>query len=153
MAVAAWAFYDQFKRFMGDNTIDMDGATFDLHLFRGSSNASTKTLSTLSQLTSQVTSANGYSQSGKAMTVTWSTGVSTGEMRFDATSVVWSASGGSISAIQFAVIVARTGASGKDGTNKIVAWSKLSTGVFSISDGNTLTITPNATNGIFELNG
>jgi hypothetical protein len=151
MAASAWAFYNDFKRYMADGTIDLDTTAFQMHLFQSSSNAATATLSTLGSLTNQVASANGYTLSGKTMAKTWSTGASASEMRWDDTARIWSASGGSISAIKFAVIVAQTGASAKDAANKLVAQGQLSTSQFSVTTGNTLTITPSA-NGIFELN-
>lgn len=151
MAASAWVIYNTFKRYMADGTCDLDGDTFVMGLYTSASNAATATLSTRGSLTNEVTSANGYVAGGKTMTgVTWSTGASAGEMRFDATANIWSASGGTISNIRYAVIYdATTGTSA--GNRKLVAYSALSTSQFSVTDGNTLTITPSA-NGIFELN-
>lgn len=146
MAPAAWKFYNKFKEYMADNTIDLDGATFNMNLYLAASNASTDTLSTKASLTNELASANGYVTAGKTLAVTWATGASAGEMRFDATAEIWTASGGNLgnsSTTMFAVI--------HDGT-RLVCWSKLSTAGFTVTDGNTLTITPAAT-GIFELNG
>ncbi|NIT14787.1 MAG: hypothetical protein GTN99_11295 [Candidatus Dadabacteria bacterium] len=144
MAAGAWTFYNKAKEYIGDATIDLDTDNFRMSLYISSSNAATATLTALSQVTNQVAEANGYSSSGKALAgVTWATGASASEMRFDATANVWTAAGGNISAIQFAVIWASGG--------NLVCYSQLSTAPFSVSDGNTLTITPSA-NGIFELN-
>lgn len=151
MAAQAWKFYNDFKRYMADGTVDLDGATFDMHLFQSASNFATATLSTLGSLTSEVASGNGYTLSGRALTRTWSTGASASEMRFDANDEIFSASGGNIANIKAAAIVARTGASGKATANKLVCYASLSSGQFTINDGNTLTITMSA-NGIFELN-
>ncbi len=156
MAVGAWQLYNQFREFMADGTIDLDTTTFNMHLLTSASNAGTGTLSTLSQLTNELASARGYTLSGKALAgVSWANGASAAIKRFDATANVWTASGGNLgtaAALKFAVIVANTGASAKDGANKLVARSQLSTSGFAVTDGNTLTVTPSA-NGIFELSG
>ena len=157
MAVAAWITYDSFHRHIMDGTIAFSTTNIDMHLVASTSNYSTSSLSALTSLTLELSNAKGYLLSGKLLSDTWTTGASTGEMRYDATAVVWTAAAGNLgstsagSQIIAAVLVARTGASGKDPANKLMAWSKLSTAGFVVSDGNTLTITPSA-NGIFELN-
>ncbi len=147
MAVGAWTFYNEFKKYLGKADADLDG-NFRLGLYTSASNAATATLSTLSELTNEVTEANGYSSSGKALTKTWATGASASEFRFDATAVIWTATGGNISNVKFAVVWA-SGASA--GARKLLCYSQLSTAQFTVTTGNTLTITPSA-NGIFELN-
>jgi len=151
MAAAAWAVYNKFKEYVMDNTIDIDGDIFMLALYTSASNAATTTLSLRSQITNEVANANGYSTGGKtASAPTWGTGASAGEMRFDATATIWSASGGNIVDAKFAVLYDQsTGASA--GAQKLIAQSQLSTAQFTITSGNTLTVTPSA-NGIFELN-
>lgn len=150
MAAQAWKFVNKGKKYIS-GTINLGSGTFDLHLFQSASNFATATNSTLTQLTSQVTSANGYALTGKALTsVTWSDGTSAGQKKFTAAATVWTATGGSIANIKGAVIIARTGASAKDGTNKILCYASLSSGQFTITTGNTLTITMNAS-GIFTL--
>lgn len=149
MAAGAWTFYNAAKKHLMDGALDLDANTFRMSLYTSASNAATLTLSTISAVTSQVTEAFGYSSSGKPLTaVTWGTGASATEMRFDSTAIVWTAAGGNISAVKFAVIWT-TGASA--GARKIMCYSQLSTAQFSVTSGNTLTITPSA-NGIFELN-
>jgi hypothetical protein len=71
-------------------------------------------------------------------------GASASEYRFDCTATVWTAAGGSISAIKYAVIV-------DTNTGLLLCHSQLSASQFSVTSGNTLTVTPSA-NGIFELN-
>ncbi len=147
MAVAAWAFYNEFKKYLGSGDAQMDGQ-FRIGLYTSASNAATVTLSTLSELTNEIADGNGYSTSGKALTETWATGASASEFRFDATAVIWTATGGNIANVKYAVIWA-SGASA--GARKLVCFSTLSTSQFTVTTGNTLTITPSA-NGIFELN-
>ena len=149
MAVGAWTFYNEFKKYMADGTLDLDGTTFRISMFTSASNAATATLSVVGSLTNELTEANGYSSSGKQLSaVTWAAGASASEMRFDSTAKIWTATGGTISNIKFAVIWA-AGASA--GARKLVCYSQLSTAQFNVTSGNTITITPSA-NGIFELN-
>lgn len=143
MAASAWVFYNKAKEYIGDGTIDLDTDVFKLALFTSASNAATATLSTYGSLTNQVTSANGYALTGKSLVPTWATGASASEMRWDATAVIWTASGGTISAVKYAVVHVSGG--------QILCYSQLSTSAFDVTDTNTLTVTPSA-NGIFELN-
>jgi hypothetical protein len=138
---------------MGDNTIDMDGTTFDMHFIRTSGSAAVvnAALSTLGSIDAEEVSATGgYTTSGRALTTTWAAGDSAGEIRFDATDLVLTASGANINNIRYAVIVARTGASGADNANLLVAQAALSTAQFTLNSGSTLTVQFNAS-GIFEL--
>lgn len=147
MAVGAWTFYNEAKKYLGNGDLQMDGQ-FRIGLYTSASNAATATLSIVSEVTNEIADGNGYSTSGKALTETWGTGASASEFRFDATAVIWTATGGNIANIKFAVIWA-SGASA--GARKLVCYSQLSTSQFTVTTGNTLTITPSA-NGIFELN-
>jgi hypothetical protein len=145
MAASAWVFYDKFKEYMGDGTVDLDTDNFRLSLYTSASNCTANTtLTAIGSVTGEVAEANGYSSSGKALAaVTWATGASGGEMRFDATATIWTASGGTIPNVRFAVLWASGG--------NLVAYASLSTAQFTVGSGDTLTITPSA-NGIFELN-
>ena len=159
MAVGAWATFDKFHEYMADGTIDMDAvAEFNIHLYNSSSNV-VDTFSTATQIDNELASSNGYTLSGKSIASTlWSAGASSGETRFDSNvGVVWTASGGNLgntAVIKFATIISRNSLANtaKDGTNKLVCFSQLSTAGFVVADGNTLTINPNATNGYLELN-
>lgn len=151
MAASAWVLYNTFKRYMADGTIDLDADVFVLGLYTSASNAATATLSTRGSLTNEVANGNGYVTGGKTLTgVTWSVGASASEMRFDCTATIWSASGGTIANIRYAVIYDNTTGTSA-GNRKVVGYSALSTAQFSVTTGNTLTVTPSA-NGIFELN-
>ena len=155
MAVAAWIIYDQAQKYMVNGTIDLPTTAVNIHLYNSSTNAATDTLSVFSELTNELASSNGYTLSGKALTDTWTAGASAGEFRYDATAVIWTASGGNLgnnAALKVAVLVATTGASAKTTTNKIIAYSVLSTAGFAVADGNTLTLTPDNPDGFFELN-
>lgn len=149
MSVQAFKFYKDFKRYMADGTIDLDGTAFDLHLFKSTSNVATNTLSTLGSLTNQVASAGNYTLAGKPMTRTWSTGASAGVMRFNFTAVSISANA-NITSVMFYAVVARTGTSAKATANKLVGYASLTSAVFTVSSGNKLILNPSA-NGLFEL--
>lgn len=149
-AAGKWKLYDSAKEYIGDGTIDLDTNTFKLALFTSSSNANTLTNATLSALTNQVAGANGYTTGGETLTsVTW--GQTGGVATFDAADVVWTASGGSITA-RFGVIY-RSGTVGSV-TDALLAVCLLDTAPADVTatDGNTLTIQFNAS-GIFTLSG
>ena len=150
MSAAAWVFYNKARKNLGNSKIDFLANTFQMTLHTSASNAATVTLSTYGSVTGEVTEANGYSSSGKSLTgVTWTAGASAKQMRFNSSARFWSAAGGSIANIKYAVLWV-TGASA--GARKLLCSSTLSTSQFSISSGNRLTITPAAT-GIFNLTG
>lgn len=147
MAAGAFIFYSEAKKYLLTAGINMSGQ-FRIALYTSASNAATATLSIVSEVTNEVTEANGYSGSGKALVETFATGASASEFRFDATAVIWTATGGNITNVKFAVVWA-SGASA--GARKLLCYSQLSTSQFTITTGNTLTITPSAS-GIFEIN-
>lgn len=151
MAAQAWKFYNLAKKNLMNATINLGSGTFDLHLFTSAGDFAIATQSTLGELSGEVASGNGYTRSGKVMTTTWTVGASASEYRFDANDLIWTGTGGSISNIKAAVIVARTGASGKATANKLVCYASLSSGQFTVTIGNTLTLGTPA-NGVFELN-
>lgn len=155
MAASAFNFYNKAKEYLGDNTIDIDvQGDFRVHLCTSASNASTATLSTLSQITNELASSNGYTLAGNILTAeTWGAGASAGQTRFDGSVPSWTASGGNLggtSTIRYAVMVVETGASATDPANKLLGWWSLSTAGFAVTDTNSLTINIPAT-GIFNL--
>ena len=149
MAAGAWQTYHLAKKKIGNGTISLAATVFRLSLYRGSSDAGTLTAnSVISQFSSEVTEANGYSSSGKAMTgEVWTVGASAGSYKYDADDVFWSANGGNISAIKFAVIWLSAASAGG---RHVLCKSTLSASAFSISTGNRLTIQMNSS-GILTL--
>ena len=145
MAASAWVFFNTFKKYMADGTIDLDGDVFYLTLMKDIADLSAAKATAWSQLTAnEVTAVNGYSAGVTQLTgVTWGIGASAGEQRFDSTALLFSASGGAILSVRNAIIRCSTG--------ELVCYSQLSTADFSIIDGNNLDVTP-ASTGIFELN-
>jgi len=148
MAASAWTFYDSFRRYMADGQIDLDADEFLMGLFQSTSNADTITLSVIGSLTNEVANGSGYLTGGKTLTgITWSAGAAESVLRFDVTNPIWTATGGNIANIRYAVIY-RNGASA--GIDKMVCKAALTTAQFTLNSGNTLTVTINSS-GVFEL--
>lgn len=137
-AVGAWTFYNEGKKYlMSGGFINMGTSTFRMSLHTSASNAATATLSTFGSVTGELTEANGYSSSGKPITYTFTVGASAGQYRMNATAIIWTATGGSLANIKYAVIWV-TGASTL--ARKLVCRSQLSTSQFTLTINNTLTI-------------
>ena len=144
MAAAAWRLYAKAKEYIGDGTIQLGTQGFKMALFKGSSNASTLTLSTLASVTVQA-SGGAYTAGGKYLAPsagTWTLSGSTVTFDYTTLGITFTASGSNISAVQYAVI--------HNSAGKLLCWSKLSSSAFSVSDPNTLTVLPAAT-GVFTL--
>ena len=144
MAAAAWRLYAKAKEYIGDGMITLGTGGFKMALFKGSSNASTITLSTLASVTVQA-SGGAYVAGGKYLAPsagTWTLAGSTVTFDYTTLGITFTASGSNISAVQYAVI--------HDSAGKLLCWSKLSASAFSVADPNTLTILPAAT-GVFTL--
>ena len=147
MAATAWSFYDSFREYLGDGDFDLSGTSVNfymaLHTSAASANVNTATITAQSELGNEVAAGNGYATGGLSVSGrTWAAGASAGVFRFDSTAVVWTATGGDISNVKYAVIFQSGG--------KLVCFSKLSTSQFDLTQDNTLTVTPSS-NGIFEL--
>ena len=146
MAATAWSFYNSFREYIGNGQFDLDGTSVGfymaLHTSAASALVNTNTLSTQSSLANEVAAGNGYTAGGASVTSrTWAS-VATDKYRFDSTAVVWTATGGTIANIKYAVVYQSGG--------KLVCFSRLTTSQFTLAEDNTLTVTPSAS-GIFEL--
>lgn len=139
-------FYAKFIELQGDNTIDLDGDTFDIILMN-SSHVFTSSNTLKSQIAAnEIATGFGYTQGAKTLTsVTWAEagGVTT----FDAADVTWTAAGGSIGPATDAVIYDETATAtldalvcsidfgaaetAGDGTNFVVTFA--AGGIFTIS--------------------
>lgn len=148
MAAGKWKLYDYAKLNIGNGLIDLDTHAFKIILLSSASNANTLSVGTglLADLTNQLSTANGYTQNSKVLTGTWTR--SSGTITFDGDNPVWTASGGPIAA-RFAVIYDDTAAG-----DPLLCVCLLDTTPADVTatDGNTLTITMNAS-GIFTLSG
>ncbi len=151
MAAGKFKVYEQGKKHLSDGTFDLDSNTFKITLHSSASNANTlSTSSAFSDITNELTTANGYTAGGITLTsVTWTN--SSGTMTFTCAAVTWTASGGSIAA-RFAVI--RASGTLNSIVDPILAVCLMDTTPADVSatNGNTLTITPNGS-GLFTLSG
>ena len=136
MGVNAFNLYNIAKKYLNDGTIDLDTNVIKAYLCKGSSNASTFTLSTLALITNKV-SGGGYKG---ALRVSAAAVINQGSAKqyiFDSTALVYSASGANITSIKYLALAVSGG--------KAICWCHLSTTTFTVTSGNKLTVTPPAT--------
>lgn len=143
MAASKWQIYKTAKKYMITGDIDLDATYVRMKILAGTkaaavSNYARSTFASLTHLTTNLSQAI-MTVSGYAIT-----SLNASQFMFDSTSVIFKATGGNVTSIQYAVIGISNG--------KAIGWCKLSSAAFQLSDGNTLTITPNA-NGYFTLGG
>lgn len=144
MAASKWQIYKSAKKYIMSGDIDLDAGTVRMKIVKGTkaaavSNYARSTFASLTHIASAGISQAIMTVSGAALT-----SLNASQFMFDSTAVIFKATGSNLTSIQYAVI----GISG----GKALAWCKLSTAAFQLSDGNTLTITPNAS-GYFTLGG
>ncbi len=148
MAAQSFKIYNLAKKKLGQALLDLRTGNFRVGLYTSASNAATLTLGTLASLTNEVTEANGYSSSGKALaTRVWTVGASAKSYKFDGDDIVWTGTGGTIPNIKFAVLWA-SGASA--GARHLVAVASLTSAQFTLSQNNTLTLQFNSL-GLFTM--
>ena len=146
MAATAWTLYDKAKKKIGNGVISLGVDILTMQLHTSASNASTSTLSLASSVTSQVANGVGYVTGGKTLTtVEWTVGTSAAQYKLDCVDPIWTATGGNITNIKFAMIRNSAG-----GSAHALCWSRLTTAKFDLTQNNTLTVQINA-NGIFTL--
>lgn len=143
--MATFTFFDEFKKYIGDGTIDLDTHTFKWALTNTA--PVTGTATNLAAIT-QIAAGNGYTTGGTALTgVTWTeTGAGTGTWKFDAADTVFTAAGGSIGTFRYAVLYDDTPTSPADPLVGMLDYGSAVT----ITVGNTFTIDVGA-GGIFTL--
>lgn len=140
MAAGTWTFTNEGRTKLLDGTFDIDTDSWKIALFLSTSNIGASS-TTYAGVTNEVANAFGYTTGGIAITLTLS-GTTTVTVT-TATSMVWTASGGSITA-RFAVIYEVGG--------RVLCYCLLDSTPADVTatDGNTLTITMNAS-GTFTL--
>jgi hypothetical protein len=146
-AAGKWKLYDTAKEKIAKGIIDLDTHTFKMLLFQSTSNCDTLTHDELADLSNQVANAFGYTTDGQAITgVTVSN--TAGVIAFDGDPVIWTASGGSITA-RHAVII----------DDSVVGKPLVATCILDLApadviatDTNDFKITPHAT-GFFTFSG
>lgn len=144
-APGTFILYDSVAELIADGTIDLDNDTFKIVLVTSSYTFSAAH-DEYSDLTGEVSNANGYTTGGGTLTgVTWTR--SNGVATFDSDNYVWTATGAGITARR-AVIVDDT-SSGK----KLIGTYLLDSAPadMTATAGNTFTCGPHASQGWFQL--
>lgn len=144
---ASLTFYNSFREYIADGTIDLDTDTFKVTLHTSSYTPSTAH-TVYADLTNELSTAAGYTNGGAALgSINWAH--SGGTATFDAADTIWTASGGTITA-RYAVVR-------KDGTanaivSPLICYILLDTAPADVSatTGNTLTLAWNGS-GILTL--
>lgn len=148
MAAQAWKLYNKAKRKIGSATLNLTSTAFRITLHTSASNFATATLTIYNELTNEVTEANGYSSSGKALTSeVWTVGASAGVYKFDVGDPIWTATGGTIPNIKGAVIWISAAASA---SRFLLVRASLTSAQFTLASGNTLTLQMNSS-GVFTM--
>lgn len=142
---ASLTFYQSFREYLGDATIDLDGHTFKVLLTSSSYTPNAGTHTVKADVTNELSTANGYTAGGETLgSVTWNR--SGGTVTFGAADTVWTASGAGITA-RYAVLYDDTAAS-----DELVCYILLDTTPADVTAtaGNTLTLAWNGS-GILTL--
>lgn len=154
MAAGKWKVYEFAKEYLADGTHDLDNAAlgYTMALFLSTSNCETLSVGTgvYGDLTNEHANANGYTTGGIALAsevYTQTAGVGT----FDSADVVWTASGGSITA-RFAVIYVNATVNGIVKPLLCVSLLDTTPADVTATNGNTFTVAINAS-GIITVSG
>jgi hypothetical protein len=145
MAASNWILYNNARKKILNGTILLKTSVLRCKLYKdGAADISVSANSVLSNITtSAVANISAFTLS--TMTIVAVAGSAT--HKFSGPNLVFSASGGNATTIQYAVVYA-SGASA--GASHVLMWCKLSTAAFDVTENNTLTInTP--TNGYFVI--
>ena len=124
------------KKYLNKGTIALGTSTIYDALYKSTSNASTYTLTAAGSVTNPVNAA-GYTNPKALTGVVVTQGVSAKVIKFDANDSVFTASTANITSIMYSVL--RVGTSATDTTGKLLAWCKLSTAIFTVTQNNSLT--------------
>ena len=147
MAAGTWTLYNNARKKLVNGTFDLDASVFRCKLYKAQAAASVSvsTLSVYGQIgtSNAVANVSAYTLSAVSLTAI----AASATHRFFANNLVFTASGGNATSIQYAVVYA-SGASAN--ASHLLMWCKLSTAAFDVTQTNTLTInTP--TNGFFVI--
>lgn len=145
MAATAWALFNKAKKKLGNGTIQLgvNVLKMQLHTSAAVGFTTNATISTAASVTGEVTNGNGYATGGATLaSVVWTTGTTTSQYKLDSADPIWTATGGSIANIKYALV--------KNSAGQAICWSKLTTSQFTLAQNNTLTVQLAAT-GIFTL--
>lgn len=143
--MATFQFFDEFKRYSMDGTIDLD-----THSFRSilSNTGPTLGTNTIKADITETGAGNGYTANGVALSsITWAeTGGGTGIWQWTAADWSWTAAGGSIAAFRYIIVFDDTPSSPAKPLVGMLDYGS----ALTLTDGNTFTVDVGA-NGIFRL--
>lgn len=148
MAVGAWTFFKHFKGQLGKAGINFGSGNWKMILCTSAALFSAgKAISTYASVAGELATGNGYTANGGSkgtLTQSWGSALSAGNWRFNYSPArVWTAGASNLTNIKFAAIYGSAG-------GHLVCFSQLSTAQFTVTNGNTITITASAT-GVFNL--
>lgn len=142
MAAGSLIFFYETSKYLADGTLDLNSNTLKLALFTSSLTPTVATQNKLGDLSGEVANANGYTTGGVTLTTVALTRTAN-VTKLTADNVVWTASGGSITA-RYAVLYALGTLNGV--VNPLIGYILLDTAPADVTatDGNTLTVQWNA---------
>lgn len=139
--MASYNKFNQFTKDLIDGVHDFDAHTFKVML----TNTAPVATNTVKANLTEITAANGYTAGGTATTITTST--SSGTAKVTGTDVVFTAAGGSIGPLRYAVLYNDSPTSPAD---PLIGWWDYASSI-TLADTETLTIDFDATNGILTV--
>ena len=162
MAAGTWKIYAKAKKRIGTggNAMTANGITLGVGVFKMSLHTTAasaaimalSTRSTFASIGNEISARGGYVAGGRNLlpaTGYWSAKNSAKQLVFyySTLGLVFTASGSSLINVRYAVIRTSSGA----GAGQVLCFCSLTTAQFTVTSPNTLTITPNATNGVFTM--
>lgn len=147
-AAGNWLMFNSAKLYIGNGTIVLPTQTLNMTLHSSLYAPSVVTQSVYADLTNELSTANGYTSGGQALTgVTWAQ--SSGAATFDATDPSWTALGGSIGPFVWGVIRSTSTAVV---AQPLICYCALDSAGLTVNTGQTVTISFNAS-GILTFTG
>jgi hypothetical protein len=148
MAAGNWIVYNAFKKYMSDSTFNLTSTTVNVALHTNTY-APALTDTNFAAATNELSTANGYTAGGAALTSVSFT--QTGQTAtYTSANPSWTASGGSIGPFRIATLHGVGTLNGT--TNPLMAYCILDSADITVTTGNTFTIQINAS-GIFTISG
>lgn len=139
--MASYNKFNQFTKDLIDGVHDFDAHTFKVML----TNTAPVATNTVKANLTEITAANGYTAGGTATTITTST--SSGTAKVTGTDVVFTAAGGSVGPLRYAVLYNDSPTSPAD---PLIGWWDYGSSI-TLADTETLTVDFDGTNGILTV--
>lgn len=139
--MASYNKFNQFTKDLIDGVHDFDAHTFKVML----TNTAPVNTNTVKANLTEITAANGYTAGGTATTI--STSTSSGTAKVTGTDVVFTAAGGSIGPLRYAVLYNDSPTSPAD---PLIGWWDYGSSI-TLANTETLTVDFDATNGILTV--